>query len=597
MYTPEIDHAESENRTISACPRKLKSVQRFFIADNRPALLGCSQIMQLDEDEERKIVLREKIIHEIEAIKKLKCLTHDETVLHTLDSMIEGAAQFVEDGSISVMIYQTFTKDIQVFSKNFRQELFIGLQSKIKELHRQYVLMPTYMQNQKNMELIREIFKFDEFATISLENMANIDFRKLEAYLSQFKKLVANSHTVVGRVLHDWESIKGTFQLSSSDILQTIFLTGSDFHNGNESVCILQTMKGRRIVYKPRSIMAEMAISGQEGSFLDNFNQQKVENDHTSPLKTLAFLSGNEEGEGADYGYVECALQAERLTDQEELNYLTQMGEITIISKLLGILDLHQDNIMTLKGGNAAIIDSEVAFWTPYILQLSQWTDSCIHMCLFNFIDEKQKVTVNFYLTDSDWKYIKKEFPKHKDNQQNSAMAIQERHRERLCKEGNPCRTAFLNGIELGLAKLRKLGRQNFETWIDRHLDSIGRVRIVPLETSEFQRMRDYYRMDRKKYDTNLPSRITAIFRYFQNAACRLLMPSSELEKFMGQDFERGDIPIFYFDLANNTVIYHDKVVANMPFRLKHAMLNAFDYLTHYPLDILQAEIMQTFLN
>lgn len=36
MYTPEIDHAESENRTISACPRKLTSVQHFFITDNRP---------------------------------------------------------------------------------------------------------------------------------------------------------------------------------------------------------------------------------------------------------------------------------------------------------------------------------------------------------------------------------------------------------------------------------------------------------------------------------------------------------------------------------------------------------------------------------
>ena len=52
--------------------------------------------------------MRGKIIHEIGTIEKLKCLTHDETVLHTLDPMIKRAVQFVADESHSVVIYQFF---------------------------------------------------------------------------------------------------------------------------------------------------------------------------------------------------------------------------------------------------------------------------------------------------------------------------------------------------------------------------------------------------------------------------------------------------------------------------------------------------------
>lgn len=56
--------------------------------------------------------MRGKIIHEIETIEKLKCLTHDETVLHTLDPVIKRAVQFVADESHSVVIYQFFVTDL-----------------------------------------------------------------------------------------------------------------------------------------------------------------------------------------------------------------------------------------------------------------------------------------------------------------------------------------------------------------------------------------------------------------------------------------------------------------------------------------------------
>lgn len=90
MYTPEINHVESEDRIISVCPRKLTSVQHFFITGNRPTFWTVHGSCSGRGMRKRKS-FEGKIIHEIEAIEKLKCLTHDETVLHTLDPVIKRA--------------------------------------------------------------------------------------------------------------------------------------------------------------------------------------------------------------------------------------------------------------------------------------------------------------------------------------------------------------------------------------------------------------------------------------------------------------------------------------------------------------------------
>lgn len=124
----------------------------------------------------------------------------------------------------------------------------------------------------------------------------------------------------------------------------TMTLRLSDPHHGRRRVAVLTFASGLSLVYKPRDVGLERALS----DFLDWANAHGLE----PRQRSLAVL------ERQHYGWVERAV-AEEFDDEEQVRrYYRQAGGLTAIAYFLRGTDLHMENIVATRGG-PVIVDAE----------------------------------------------------------------------------------------------------------------------------------------------------------------------------------------------------------------------------------------------
>lgn len=126
--------------------------------------------------------------------------------------------------------------------------------------------------------------------------------------------------------------------------------TGSDTHMGGHQAVFLTPGTGFRMVYKPRSLTADLAFY----KLVDYFNRLQAGARIGHPLLSITI----QELQG-DWG-TEFFVQrvSAPLTHKEAEIYYCQMGELMFLAKLFGMGDLHQDNLIPTDSG-PVIIDAE----------------------------------------------------------------------------------------------------------------------------------------------------------------------------------------------------------------------------------------------
>jgi len=172
----------------------------------------------------------------------------------------------------------------------------------------------------------------------------------LDADIQGFKTSI---ETLLGRVGADHAGIGARFLAGrfsdgpDAGLLTDIQLTNSDPHKGGNRVAILSFEAGLTVVYKPRDVRIDDAISGSDrGSKGPSLMQQAGA---TSVYKFMPKSDG-----GGDYGYVQ------HLPNREAANHVVEgsrapamfqdLGRAVAALMVSGATDIHHENMMVSNG-------------------------------------------------------------------------------------------------------------------------------------------------------------------------------------------------------------------------------------------------------
>ena len=568
----------SEKKTVVPSSRILESSnpltnprqQGLQIIDNRPNQLIQRLVSQLgggdDDDEKAKLT---GVMHE-----KLRIL---EDIIKTINNrQMETEYQECFQFCLSDQGYRHYMQLSAYEEMNKRLDCLL---EECRDWEITHILtffdrLSPFLINDHNLELLRDKLKY------SLSGDWGMDVFCLSRLCRLSDNIVESSNMMLRRLNKDWPIIVTHFLPSVPDMgeLEAVEFTGSDFHNGGQSVCIVSTTKGVRFVYKPRSVIPDMLIFGQGDSCLKFFADKQLQTAPQFPGPGLmSYLPGDDKRQGEEYGYMQFIEHRTRISEQEERAYYFHLGQITVYSKLLGILDLHQDNIMVSDKGQAYPIDAEVAFWPSFILNPTVWAGSCMQKCLKLCCDTSEaiedmtkiKATANFYLPSSQ--------EQNPDILLHDVYMIEERRRRNIaCEKKEPFYKYFKEGVKSVIDILQK-NLAGYKVEIRKYYEQLQTVRIVPVATQAFNCYfnRTTPRTQKQELDT-----LYSEFQVYMNKQnCEETLDKDSFIRLLLDDLNQGDIPLFYYLPHEDEIVLHRTPVARVKVKLVEAMDAAADSL------------------
>ncbi|MET4694892.1 glycosyltransferase [Endozoicomonas lisbonensis] len=168
------------------------------------------------------------------------------------------------------------------------------------------------------------------------------------------------------RVQQDMESIQSTYgEVWGS---QAGALAGVDFfsHHREYSVFLLTFDNGQKLVYKARDMRVDHALTDPDGQVVKQVNQWLIQVQSQVQIGTHQLLCRQESvaDRQVHYGYAEFLDYDESgltLSTDEARNYYRQTGGLLAYVLLLGVADLHQQNLIS-RNGMIYLIDPKTAF-------------------------------------------------------------------------------------------------------------------------------------------------------------------------------------------------------------------------------------------
>lgn len=168
----------------------------------------------------------------------------------------------------------------------------------------------------------------------------------------------SSMQTLLTRVAGDMGALGGRFfgnvPLQS---LTGVHLTDSDPHKQGNRVAILNFGEGRQVVYKPRDVRIDEAITGAD---LPQGRRSLME--MAGADITFRFLAGEDE---THYGYVEFlhtdSVDDRLMSPEQGAAYYHELGRGTAALMLAGATDIHHENVM-VSGRKPYFTDLEFAF-------------------------------------------------------------------------------------------------------------------------------------------------------------------------------------------------------------------------------------------
>ncbi|MBC3920859.1 DUF4135 domain-containing protein [Undibacterium sp. CY18W] len=408
-----------------------------------------------------------------------------------------------------------------------------------------YSKLPIVLKSEKNKEVIKAAI-LGELDTSKIRQ-DSVKAGHLEFAQKRVGLLNRNFRKMLDRIEGDWVSIRDEYGLSQH--LVHVHLTGSDYHNDGQSVCILESDEGKKVVYKPRTLSPDIHLEGGKKSVLSDLNTE---------LATTKF-SQTEDNKGEQYGYMEHITKAKRLTIEEAGRYYYQMGRMVIATKLLGVTDLHQENIYTSSGGIPVIVDAETSF-LPDVMMSEAWNATLIHSTLTTFAKDGAK-TPNYFCTDEEFDAWR-DGDNAEDDETEPSGEYLSKVRTQSYEPGGKYNRAFLDGIAEGISAVdRNKGR--LISYLQERVKSIHGVRIVPIATLDFKKaMQGVYREPETR-DKMLGFMLGDAKQSLNDAGYVMAEGSDEIIKTgMIEDFKNTDFPIFRYEPSNDCVYYRGSVIA-----------------------------------
>lgn len=174
---------------------------------------------------------------------------------------------------------------------------------------------------------------------------------KLDGHLkAEIKGFETSVKTLMARVAADDAQIGARFHgASSGGALTDVHLTNSDPHKGGNRVAILTFGADSKVVYKPRDVRIDDAISGSERGALGSSLMQQA-----GAANSVYKFMPKADADG-EYGYVQY------LPNREGRNHLVdashapamfhELGRACAALMLAGATDIHHENLMVSDGG------------------------------------------------------------------------------------------------------------------------------------------------------------------------------------------------------------------------------------------------------
>jgi hypothetical protein len=329
-------------------------------------------------------------------------------------------------------------------------------------------------------------------------------------------------------------SIEGT--VDENDL--TIELTGSDPHHEGKTVCIIKLRDESIAVYKPRDMTGDERINGEGDSYYSKINE-RLDADYKLPL-TKRFIP-EEQPPDEKFGFEEFIRHEVELGDEKSAAYDKRLGVLAIVAKVLGIGDLHQENIIATSEG-PKVIDLEVAY-NPQIINTPGLEATQLQMAMLEYMHPStREMTPNAWISTTE-----RNDPN--INEENLVEEITKRRKESY-KNGGTGYTNFKLGVTSALNALQ--GADGLE------INTGGTMtRIVPIKTAEFMSLehnivdRDYG-LDQIKQNINNNLKR----KYFTP------IPEATLDDLLRLDIDGTDIPIFYYSPTEGKIFYKGQEVS-----------------------------------
>lgn len=165
-------------------------------------------------------------------------------------------------------------------------------------------------------------------------------------------------NVVVDRATKDKALLVTAGLITDGHVLTSLRFTGSDFHKGGQQVVFLEYKKDgkddRRVVYKPSSLMMDAALFGTGDSVakvLDSTGGDRISQYNIIPAT-------GEKGEDKGYGYMEFVKSSGPTDKADLLLVYKSIAANMAMSYLVGMEDIHQENVLLLKD-RIQVIDME----------------------------------------------------------------------------------------------------------------------------------------------------------------------------------------------------------------------------------------------
>ncbi|RBL85121.1 hypothetical protein DDE05_19315 [Streptomyces cavourensis] len=179
--------------------------------------------------------------------------------------------------------------------------------------------------------------------------------------------------TLLDRVEQDRSAIGARFfGTHQPDKLQDITLTNSDPHKQGNRVAILSFGDDRQVVYKPRDVRIDEALSGNRLAPDASGSRRSLLEAAGAPDMTYTFLPVARDG--VDYGYVQflphTSAQDHVIDAAQAQKAFGDLGRAIGALMLAGATDLHHENLM-VSGGRFYFTDLEFALSSQATTQMS----------------------------------------------------------------------------------------------------------------------------------------------------------------------------------------------------------------------------------
>jgi type 2 lantibiotic biosynthesis protein LanM len=170
--------------------------------------------------------------------------------------------------------------------------------------------------------------------------------RRVQSVITNATQMCAETMT---RVANDRKEIEAKFGINRGLPLISIGWGSGDSHCQGRVVAILK-FKGAHLAYKPRS----MGIDSTYNQFINWFGQQC----EFPPPKSYQIL------DLGVYGYAEFIKRKKANSKSDIATYYHKQGQLLALAWLLGITDLHHENLIA-SGNDPYLIDLETMFDRP----------------------------------------------------------------------------------------------------------------------------------------------------------------------------------------------------------------------------------------